>query len=430
MADYRELWESLDMDLEKHDELCQVLPEFYGDIYMTQEKRPEGMNYFNFVISEIHGLRIKELNEHRKNGKKVFGSFCVFVPDEVILAADGIGVGLCGGSEFWVPDGEKVLPRNMCPLIKASVGAKISGTCPYFQSADMLVGETTCDGKKKAWEILEDYIPMHVMDLPQMKREKDKENFKDEIKIFKEKVEEVTGNKVSAESLKETIKLVNNKRKTLQRLYNTRKAENLPISGKDALLITQVAFYDDTNRFIDKVNELCDELENRIEEKVSVFKEGTPRILLTGTPMAIPNWKMHHLIETSGGAVVCEEACTGTKYFERLVDEDNEDLDSQLRALSERYMGINCACFSPNDGRIDDIIRLYKEYNADGVIYNSLPFCHTYAIEYKKVKDALEKEGIPVIMIETDYSLQDAGQINTRLEAFFEMINMNKELAI
>jgi len=430
MADYRELWNSLDMDLEKHDQLCEVLPEFYGDIYMTQENRAEGMNYFNFVVSEIHGLRIKELNEHRKDGGKVFGSFCVFVPDEVIMAADGIGVGLCGGSDFWVPDGEKVLPRNMCPLIKASVGAKLSGTCPYFQSADMLVGETTCDGKKKAWEILGEYTPIHVMDLPQMKREKDYNHFKEEINIFKEKVEDLTGNKVTLESLKEKIKLVNDKRRVLQRLYDARKSEKLPISGKDALLITQVAFYDDPNRFIEKTNELCEELEERIEKNISVFKDDTPRILLTGTPMAIPNWKMHHLIETSGGAVVCEEACTGTKYFERLVDENITDLDSGLQALSDRYMGINCACFSPNEGRIEDIIRLYKEYNADGVIYNSLPFCHTYAIEYKKVKDALDKEGIPVMMIESDYSMQDAGQINTRLEAFFEMISMNKELAI
>lgn len=433
MADYRELWESLNVDLEKHDQLCAVLPEFYGDIYLSQENRPEGMNYYNFVVSEIHGYRIQELAEHREKGGKVLGSFCVFVPDEITFGADAIGVGLCGGSDFWVPAGEKVLPRNMCPLIKASVGAKTSETCPYFQSADLLVGETTCDGKKKAWEILEEYTPMHVMDLPQKKTEKDKLHWADEIKIFKDRVEELTGNTVTKEKLEESIKLINRKRKVLQRLYNARKASNLPISGKDALLITQIAFYDDPNRFIEKTEELCEELEARIEKGDSVFKEDTKRILVTGTPMAIPNWKMHHLIETSGGAVVCEETCTGTKYFENLVNEKNETLEDQIKSLSDRYLGINCACFTPNEGRIDDIIRLYKEFNADGVIYYSLPFCHTYAIEYKKVKEALDQEGIPVMMIESDYSLQDAGQITTRLEAFFEMLdtyNGGKEVAI
>ncbi|WP_425445931.1 double-cubane-cluster-containing anaerobic reductase [Dethiothermospora halolimnae] len=426
MADYRELWESLDMDLEKHDKLCEVLPEFYGDIYLTQENRPESMNYFNFVVSEIHGLRIKELAELKDDGKKVVGSFCIFVPDEITMAAGAVGIGLCGGSDFWIPDGEKYLPRNMCPLIKASVGAKTSGTCPYFQSADLLVGETTCDGKKKAWEILEEHVPMHVMDLPQMKRKKDKDAWTDEMKIYKDEVEKLTGEEVTKEKLDESIKLVNKKRKVLQRLYNARKSLNLPISGKDALLITQISFYDDTERFIEKTTEVCEELERRIEEGVNVFKEDTPRILITGTPMAVPNWKIHHLIESNGGAVVCEETCTGSRVLEGLVDENRETLDGQMEALSERYLGINCACFTPNEGRIDDIVRLYKEYNADGVIYNSLSFCHTYAVEYKKVKEALEKEGIPVMMIESDYSLQDAGQITTRLEAFFEMIENNK----
>lgn len=423
MADYRKLWESLGIDLERHDQLCEVLPEFYGDIYLSQQNRPEGMNYYNFVISEIHGLRIQELAEIKKNGGKVLGTFCVYVPDEIAFAAGAVCVGLCGGSDFWIPDGEKLLPRNTCPLVKASVGAKISNTCPYFSSADMLVGETTCDGKKKAWEILNEYVPVYVMDLPQMKRKKDKLYWLDELKLFKDKVEALTGKKVTKETLQDSIRLINAKRKALQRLYSFRKNERLPISGKDVLLITQISFYDDPARFAEKTNELCDELDRRVAEKVSVFKEGTPRLLVTGTPMAIPNWKIHHLIETSGGAVVCEELCTGIKYFENTVDEDSQTLEDQLMSIVDRYMKINCACFTPNEGRVEDIIRLYKNYKADGVIYYTLPFCTTYAIEYRKVKDALDREGIPVIMIETDYGLEDAGQIKTRLEAFFEMIS-------
>ncbi len=418
------------MDLEKHDQLCEVLPQFYEEIYLSQENRPASMNYYNFVVSEVHGLRIKELVNHKEKDGKVVGTFCVFVPDEVINAAGAVGVGLCGGSDFWEPDGEKVLPRNTCPLVKASVGAKISGTCPYFQSCDLIVGETTCDGKKKAWEILDEYIPVHVMDLPQMKREKDNLHWQDEIRIFMDKLEATTGNKVTEEKLAEGIKLINEKRKVLKRLYDARKSQNLPISGKDALLISQIAFYDDPERFIQKTNELCDELDKRITDGISVFTEDAPRILVTGTPMAIPNWKLHHIIETSGGAVVCEESCTGTRYFENLVDENAATLDEQMKALADRYLNINCACFTPNTGRIDDIVRLYKEYNADGVVYFTLPFCQTYATEFKKVKDALDEKGIPMIMIETGYSLQDAGQVKTRLEAFFEMLETNRQAAV
>lgn len=422
MADYHKMWEDLGMDLETHDQLCEVLPQAFGDVYLSQENRPESMDYYDFVVSEIHGVRPAELVEHQKNGGKVFGTFCVYVPDEIVFAAKAIATGLCGGSQFWVPGGEKVLPSNICPLIKASVGARLDRTCPFFRIADMYVGETTCDGKKKAWEILAEDVPVHVMDLPQMKREKDIKAWAEEIKDFKKVVEGVTGNEVTAESLGESIKLINDKRRALKRLYELRKNEKLPISGKDVLLISQIAFYDDPTRFTQMTNKLCDELEKRVEEGVSVFPEGTKRILLTGTPLAIPNWKIHNIIETSGGAVVCEEMCTGARYFENLVDETQTDLDGQIDALANRYMGINCACFTPNRARIDDIIRYAKEYNVDGVIDVNLKFCSTYDVEGFLVERELKKAGIPVLGIETDYTDSDAQQMRTRVSAFIEML--------
>ena len=423
MADYRKMWESLGMDLETHDQLCEVLPQAFGDIFLSQENRPEAMDYYNFVIAEIHGVRPQELIKAQEEGKKVFGTFCVYVPDELIFAANAIATGLCGGSQFWVPGGEKVLPTNTCPLIKASVGARLDRTCPFFRIADMYIGETTCDGKKKAWEILGEDVPVHVMDLPQMKREKDIKAWAEEIKELKKVIEEFTGNKVTAESLSESIKLINNKRKALSRLYECRKADKVPISGRDALVISQIAFYDDPARFTQMTNKLCDELEQRIKDGVSVVKEGTKRILLTGTPLAVPNWKLHNIIETSGAVVVCEEMCTGTRYFENLVDETKTTIDEQIDALANRYMGINCACFTPNTGRIDDIIRLAKEYKVDGVIDVNLKFCSLYDVEGYTVERALKEACIPVMGIETDYTDSDAQQLRTRVSAFIEMLN-------
>ena len=423
MADNRKMWESLGMDLETHDMLCEVLPVAFGDVYLSQENRPECMDFYDMVVADIHGIRPAELIAHQENGGKVFGTFCVYVPDEIVIAADAIATGLCGGSQFWVPDGEKVLPTNTCPLIKASVGARLGRTCPFFRIADMYVGETTCDGKKKAWEILAGDVPVYVMDLPQMKREKDVQKWAEEIKAFKEVVEKETGNEVTAEKLAAAIKTVNGKRKALARLYDFRKNEKLPISGKDCLLISQIAFYDDPTRFAQMTNRLCDELEKRVAEGVSVFAEGTKRIMLTGTPLAIPNWKLHNIIETSGGAVVCEEMCTGTRYFERLVDETKETVDEQIGAIADRYMGINCACFTPNTGRIDDIIRLAKEYKVDGVIDVNLKFCSLYDTEGYSVEKALKEAGIPVLGIETDYVDSDAEQLRTRISAFLEMLN-------
>lgn len=423
MADYHEMWKDLGMDLETHDQLCEVLPQAFGDVYLSQENRPEGMDYFNFVVAEIHGVRPAELIEHQKKGGKVFGTFCVYVPDEIVFAADAIATGLCGGSQFWVPGGEKVLPTNTCPLIKASVGARLDRTCPFFRIADMYVGETTCDGKKKAWEILSEDVPVHVMNLPQMKRGKDIAAWAEEIAEFKDKVEEFTGNTVTADKLAAGIQLINTKRKALQRLYDLRKNERLPVSGCDALLISQIAFYDDPARFAEMTNKLCDELDERVKNGVSVVEDGTKRIMLTGTPLAIPNWKLHNIVETSGGAVVCEEMCTGTRYFEHLVDESRTTVEEQIQALAERYMNINCACFTPNEGRIDDILRLAREYKVDGIIDVNLKFCSLYDTEGYFVERAMKEAGIPVLGIETDYTDSDAQQLRTRVSAFIEMLN-------
>ena len=423
MADYVKMWKDLGMDLETHDLLCQVLPTAVGDVFMTQENRPKAMDFWDLVISEVHGIRPAELIAEQKKGRKVFGTFCVFVPDEIIIALDGIVTGLCGGSQFWVPGGEAVLPKNTCPLIKASVGARLGRTCPFFRIADVYVGETTCDGKKKAYEILGQDVPMLIMDVPQMKRPKDILKWKEEIAAFAAKAEEITGNTLTVEKLRDAIRLVNEKRRAMQRVYDARKSLCLPISGRDALLMTQISFFDDPARCAQMCNRLADELEQRIADGVSVAKPGEKRILLTGTPLAVPNWKLHNIVETSGACVVCEEMCTGTRYFENLVDDSGETLDALFMALAERYMKNNCACFTPNPGRVEDIIRLAGEYHADGVIDCSLKFCGLYDIEKRGVSEALREKGIPVLSLETDYEDSDAAQLRTRIEAFVEMLN-------
>ena len=204
---YDEMWEKLNLDLQAHEGLLSVLGKFYGDIYLSQDKRLKGMEYLDFVLSEVHGLRIKELQEAKAQGRKIVGTFCVFVPEEIVLAADAVCVGLCAGAEIGKEAAEKILPRNTCALIKSFVGFKLSRLCPYIESCDLVVGETTCDGKKKAYEIFADYAPVYVMEIPQMKNACDRDLWKTEILRFKDKIEEITGNKITAEKLQAAIKV-------------------------------------------------------------------------------------------------------------------------------------------------------------------------------------------------------------------------------
>lgn len=422
LQEIREMWASLGMDLEKHDEFLNSFPLVLKDVVLSQQNRPEKMDYFTTVVKTVHGRRPYELYEYKQKGGKVFGTYCVYVPDEVIYALGGVTTGLCGGDQFWVPGGEQVLPSNTCALIKSSVGSRLDRTSPFCQLADMYIGEATCDGKKKAWEILSQDVPMHVMDMPQKKRERDIERFAEEIWELSETVAKVTGQKLESGALADSIRLINDKRRALIRLHNTRKAKPAPISGRDALIVTQVAFYDDPARFADKANRLSEELEERVARQQGPYPENTPRLLVTGSPMALPNWMIHHVAETSGAVVVAEELCTGSRYYENLVDETGTSVEDQIMALARRYMKTNCACFYENQGRIEDILRMVDDYQVDAVIGYSLQFCGLYTTENYLVQQALQEKGIPYLHIESDYSQKNAEQLRTRIEALVEMV--------
>ena len=417
------MWKELGLDLEAHNMLLEVLGNGYQDIYMAQKDRPEGMGYFDFVLSEVHGLRIKELMDEKAAGRKVIGSFCVFVPEEIVRAADATLVGLCTGADFATGEVEKILPRNTCSLIKSAFGFKLGKVCPYMESADMIVGENTCDGKKKSYEILKDLVPnLYVMDLPQMKSTEGRALLRSEYFRFKGAVEKLTGVTIDVERLKKGILIVNNKRKAIHRLSLLRKADPAPISGLDALLTNQVFFYDDPVRFTDSVNKICDELEKRIEKKEGVFPKGAPRILMSGCPMAVPNWKLPWIIETSGAVIVGEESCVGERGTRNLVNDGGSTVEDLMEAIVDRYFKVDCAIFTPNPDRQANVEEMFHAYKADGVIHYGLQFCQPYIAESMPVERALEEKGIPTLRIETDYGMEDVGQLKTRVEAFMEML--------
>ncbi|MEZ0574951.1 double-cubane-cluster-containing anaerobic reductase [Halodesulfovibrio aestuarii] len=422
-AAHTEMWEKLNLDISAHEGLLEVLGKFYGDIYLSQENRLNGMEYLDFVLSEVHGLRIKEIQDAKATGKKVIGTFCVFVPEELTLAANAIHVGLCSGADAGTDEAEKLVPRNTCALIKSFIGFKLARICPFTESCDLVVGETTCDGKKKAYEAFGKLVPMHVMEVPQTKTTDAKQLFKAEVLRYKEALEELTGVKITVENLRKSISVVNEKRKALQRLSRLRAADPAPISGRDALLINQVSFYDEPERFTQSINTLCDQIEERIAQGGGVVPAGTKRLLLSGCPMAVPNWKLPYVMESSNAVIVGEESCIGSRNVRDLVDDSADTIEGMLDALVDRYMKIDCACFTPNDERMVNVQNMVKDLNADGVVHYALSFCQPYAHEAIKLQDVLSQKGIPMLSVETGYSMEDVEQLKTRVEAFVEMLD-------
>jgi benzoyl-CoA reductase/2-hydroxyglutaryl-CoA dehydratase subunit BcrC/BadD/HgdB len=416
------LWKELGLDLALHARILASIEANFRRQVTSKAGRPAGMAYFDDVIHGAHGTRAAEIKAKREAGSKFVGTFCIFVPEEIFLALDVQYLALCGGTAETIPHAEKTFPRNICPLVKSSLGLAFSGTCPYSALEDLAVGETTCDAKKKTWDVLGREGGFHVLELPQKKGPADRALWAGEVKAFARRVEELTGRTLTPEKLAGAVRLMNRKRRALAGMHEWRKADKPPISGTDALVIMQAALIDDPTRFTGRLESLNAELAARAASGTAALAGARRRILIAGCPSVLGNWKLHHLLESAGAAVVLDESCTGTRYFRGQVDEQGGSVEAQLEAVAARYMGIDCSCFTPNAERVDNILRLAGEYRTDGVVQYILHACHTFNIEAITVAEALKAAGVPSIRVETDYSEEDVGQLRIRLEAFLESL--------
>ncbi|WP_072242917.1 2-hydroxyacyl-CoA dehydratase subunit D [Klebsiella pneumoniae] len=293
------------------------------------------------------------------------GTYCTFMPQEIAMAAGAVVVSLCSTSDETIEEAEKDLPRNLCPLIKSSYGFGKTDKCPYFYFSDLVVGETTCDGKKKMYEYMAEFKAVHVMQLPNSASDAaSRALWKTEILRLQQVIEARFGTPISEAALREAIVLKNRERRALAHFYRLGQLNPPALSGGAA-------------------------------EKVV------------------------RAIEENGGWVVGYENCTGAKATERCVAEEGDVYD----ALTDKYLAIGCSCISPNDQRLQLLSQMVEEYQADGVIDVILQACHTYAVESLAIKRHLRQQhDLPYMAIETDYSTADLGQLSTRVAAFIEML--------
>lgn len=371
-------------------------------------------------FSKLREQGMMKIKEDKESGKKVVGMYCTYSPYELILAAGAYPVSLCGTKQEPIGAAEKVLPHNMCPLIKSSYGFAATDTCPFFNFSDLLIAETTCDGKKKMYELLAQYKPIHLLQLPQEQSSpQSRELWFQEVQKLKGQLEQEFDVEITPAKLREAIKLANRERLALRNLYDLNQHVPAPLTGMEILTVAHNrGFYPDKEKVITMLENLTTAVKNDLG--LYEHKEG-PRILLTGVPVGLGSEKVIKLVEELGGRVVCQENCTGYKPVDLLVDEDeNKD---PLEAIAEKYLAIACSCMSPNPGRYELLGRLAKDFKVDGVLDLTWIGCHTYNVESYSIKKYLDEQfSLPFIQVETDYSSSDTEQLRVRIEAFLEMI--------
>ena len=361
-------------------------------------------------------LAVKKLKDQ---GVPVVGAYCTYFPQEIAMAMGAATVGLCSTSDETIPDAEKDLPKNLCPLIKSSYGFAKTDKCPFFHFSDVVVGETTCDGKKKMYEYMSEFKDIFIMELPNTQSEESLKLWKSEIIRFKEYLEKKFDVTITEDDVREAIKVNNEVRRSLKRLYEVMRHDPAPITGHDLFKVLYGSgFKFDRKAIPAETDALVEKIEKEYAEGKMLEKK--PRIVITGCPIGGATEKVIRAVEDNGGVVVAFENCSGAKSIDKLVDEENPDV---YDALARRYLNIGCSVMTPNPNRLDLLGRLIDEYKADGVVEMTLQACHTYNVETLAIRRFVnEKKGIPYINVETDYSQADIGQLTTRIAAFIEML--------
>jgi len=366
----------------------------------------------------------------------VIGIYCLLVPEELIYAAGAIPLRLCSGCHESCSAGEEYIPRDGCPLVKSSMGLTAQPGMAAFDLCEVVIVPTTCDAKRKFAEELSRFKEVWMLETPHLKTSQiSRHAWLEQIYALKEKLERYTGrpggkNKITRRVLDNAIKESTAAREQMRRLMDFRSQAVPLLWGRQAMLIVNAYSWMLTGPWTEALIRLNDELAERHRRDEAVCSPQTPRLLIAGSPVIFPNWKLPTLIEELGGIVVCDESCIGDRTLYDPVGHSERTMRDQMTSLASRsLMPCVCPSFAPNDDRLIKLQRMIVSHRVDGVVYHVLKGCVVYDFEVNRVEETLKAVRIPLVRIETDYSPEDVEQLRTRIEAFMEMLSAHKRNA-
>jgi benzoyl-CoA reductase/2-hydroxyglutaryl-CoA dehydratase subunit BcrC/BadD/HgdB len=362
------------------------------------------------------------LKEAKEKGVKIIGYFPGnYVPEEIIYASGAIPICLTdGGNSHPAETALSVVPHIICPFARAQLGEKLLKTNPYYDMIDMLVAPITCQHLKKVaevWEYQED-IKIFKLGIPhQYDGDFELEYFTDRLKALKERLEAFTGNEITNKTISEAIRLYNRMRELFKKISLMRRSPSPPISVLDFVKLNHASFYADPVFMVDAL----DSLHKGLEESQPTDKSTKPRLLLVGPNLANGDYEILKLIEAAGGEVVAEELCEGMRYYWHSIENNGDPFQSLAKGyLMDR---VPCAFMrSSAKKRLDFTLKLIADFRASGMIWYELQCCEAYDQESYYFSKKMNERNIPMLIVESNYDVSDAGPLRNRIDAFIELV--------
>jgi bzd-type benzoyl-CoA reductase N subunit len=360
-----------------------------------------------------------QIKQFKANGGKVFGWLCTYVPEELLHAAGILPVRVTGcQSESELDDGNAYLSMVSCSFSRSCFQMGLEGK---YSLLDGFIAGSTCDGARRLYDHWCRYIKTpftHILSVPRKCNESTLDLYCHELEVLKDRLEDYSGTEISDRSLQKSIDLYNESRDLLTGLYELRKVDAPAISGAQTLEVLNAAARMPKEIFNQWLKELLAQL-----EKSENRHPAQARLMIIGS--ALNNSSFIGSIESSGALVVIDELCTGVRYFsDRVLSGGDEP---PLKAIARRYLSnFPCARMFPSQERFDRILKLIKEYRVEGIVSQNVRYCVPNAHDLPLLRDRVRELGVPVLALDIEYGTSGSGQVQTRVQAFLEMIESSR----
>jgi benzoyl-CoA reductase subunit C len=369
-------------------------------------------------FKELYDSRHEYAKEWKaKTGGKVMGYFCTYVPEEILYAADILPVRILGSHE---PQSvtEPHIFAMFCPFCRDCLAQGLQKKYDYL---DGIMIAHSCLHLRQAYTSWDLHIPIdyrYYLPMPNNVQSKHAYPYLTaELAKFKKSIEDWTGKPITDKDLDKGIEIMNTNRRLMKQLYETRKSDNVPVNGLEAMYAVVSGQMADKN---EHSKWLKDVLEKEIPGRT---RETGVRLMTVGSEN--DDVEVIDMVESLGATFVVDEHCTGSRYFWNEVTPQ----DDRLSAISARYVD-RPPCPSkdwPKRRRVDHVLQLAEDYRVQGVVLVQQKFCDPHELDIPALRNSFEAKGIPTITLEFDVTVP-IGPFKTRVEAFLEGMLLEEDL--
>jgi benzoyl-CoA reductase subunit C len=386
------------------------------------------LDAFTKVCEDRHGAARSWKQE---TGNKVFGYFTAVSPEEILYAADVLPIRITGtGEPLEIAD--QHLAANSCPFARSALDAGLRGHYDYL---DGVVIPNTCDvifymydlwsklvprPNKPSYIMGEDLNPyVFYINYPEKVTGRAVVRFYTEVlRIFRQKLERSLKREITDDDLRRSIDAYASHHEQMRRMYELRRKNPPGLSGTEAWQIAFSSLFMPKDRHTELLTAYLDEVEAN-------GRSGTDgvRIYLSGSAMDAVNSHIIRVIEESGGVVVSDDLCVGTRSFWGGLDPAIDPLE----AIARRSLSVAAPSVTEDrdipELRWGHIADTTEDFDIQGAVFLIMKCCDARNSEFPHLRDKLQQErGVPSLFLEGDYTVEGIEQLRPRVEAFIEMI--------